>query len=57
MEMTFHYKDLTEQYLNFCTNRKNLDQKTIKSYRIDLQQYNDYLQINTLGWVEKCSIE
>ena len=57
MEMTINYTSLTEQYLSFCTNRKNLDQKTIKSYRIDLQQYNNYLQINTLNWGEKCSIE
>ena len=57
MEMTINYTSLTEQYLNFCTNRKNLDQKTIKSYRIDLQQYKDYYQLNELEWVEKSSIE
>lgn len=57
MEMTINYTGLTEQYLNFCINRKNLDQKTIKSYRIDLQQYKDYYQLNELEWVEKSSIE
>ena len=57
MEMIINYTDLTEQYLNFCINRKNLDQKTIKSYRIDLQQYKDYYQLNELRWIEKCSIE
>ena len=57
MKMTIHYTDLTEQYLSFCQNRKNLDQKTIKSYRIDLQQYQDYYQNNNLDWVAKCSIE
>ena len=55
--MTINYTGLTEQYLNFCINRKNLDQKTIKSYRIDLQQYKDYYQLNELEWVEKSSIE
>ena len=57
MEMIIHYADLMEQYLSFCLNRKNLDQKTIKSYRIDLQQYKDYYQLNELEWVEKSSIE
>ena len=57
MEMTINYTGLTEQYLSFCINRKNLDQKTIKSYRIDLQQYKDYYQLNELEWVEKSSIE
>lgn len=55
--MAIHYSDLMERYLNFCENRKNLDQKTIKSYRIDLQQYKDYYQINKLDWIEKESIE
>ena len=57
MEMTINYTGLIEQYLSFCQNRKNLDQKTIKSYRIDLQQYKDYYQLNELEWVEKSSIE
>ena len=57
MEMTINYTDLAKQYLCFCINRKNLDQKTIKSYRIDLQQYKDYYQLNELEWVEKSSIE
>lgn len=57
MEMTINYTSSTEQYLNFCINRKNLDQKTIKSYRIDLQQYGDYYQINNLDWIKKKTIE
>lgn len=57
MEMTINYTGLIEQYLSFCQNRKNLDQKTIKSYRIDLQQYGDYYQINNLDWIEKKTIE
>lgn len=57
MEMTINYTSLTEQYLNFCTNRKNLDQKTIKSYRIDLWQYTDYTDKNNIEWDSKCSIE
>ena len=46
-----------EEYISFCTNRKNLDQKTIKSYRIDLRQYQEYIQTNSLIWHEKSSIE
>ncbi len=57
MNKTIRYTLLTEKYLNFCESRKNLDRKTIKSYRIDLQQYDDYYQINNLNWVEKSSIE
>ena len=34
--------DLTTDYLNFCLSRKNLDQKTIKSYTIDLRQYFEF---------------
>ena len=33
---------LTTDYLNFCISRKNLDQKTIKSYKIDLRQYFEF---------------
>lgn len=31
-----------KQYLDYCEFRKELDQKTIKAYRIDLKQYLDY---------------
>lgn len=43
-------------YLGFCESRKNLDPKTIKSYRIDLQQYNAFVEKNKLEWNEKSSI-
>lgn len=57
MENTSKLSLMTEEYLNFCTNRKNLDKKTIKSYRIDLRQYQEYVQTNSLIWHEKSSIE
>lgn len=57
MEMVIQYTQLKKKYLSFCQNRKNLDQKTIKSYRIDLQQYGYYYQINNLDWIEKKTIE
>lgn len=28
-----------EDHLNYCTNQKRLDSKTLKAYRIDLQQF------------------
>lgn len=46
-----------EEYINFCTNRKNLDKKTIKSYRIDLRQYKEFVNSNSLIWYDKGSIE
>ena len=48
---------LTEEYLHFCTARKNLDTKTIKSYSIDLKQYADFLTDYSLDWIDKKSIE
>jgi len=48
---------MAEEYLSFCVNRKNLDRKTIKSYRIDLRQYTDYTDKNDIEWTDKCSIE
>lgn len=46
-----------EKYFVFCQARKNLDLKTIKSYSIDLQQFNTYTTINDLIWYEKKSVE
>lgn len=57
MEIVINYTLMMETYLIFCENRKNLDQKTIKSYRIDLQQYFDYTLNNFFEWMEKKSIE
>lgn len=57
MEQTIQFTLLMEKYFNFCECRKNLDQKTIKSYRIDLQQYNDFFKNNPIDWAEKRSIE
>lgn len=41
MQMT---KELLEKYLGECKTRKNLNQKTIKAYAIDLQQFMEYAQ-------------
>lgn len=34
--------DLIREYLEYCTYRKRLDPKTLKAYRIDLGQYEDF---------------
>ena len=48
---------LIKEYLHFCTARKNLDLKTIKSYSIDLRQYSEFLCDTSLTWDDKKSIE
>ena len=46
-----------KEYLQFCVNRKNLDSKTIKSYSIDLRQFEQFMLSNDLDWEKKKSIE
>ena len=38
MKNAIDFSGMTEKYFNYCFGRKNLDKKTIKSYRIDLRQ-------------------
>ena len=57
MENTLKFSLAAEEYLNFCINRKNLDKKTIKSYRIDLRQYQEFADSNSLVWHKKSTIE
>jgi integrase/recombinase XerD len=45
------------QYLNFCFHRKNLDKKTIKSYSIDLKQFENFNNQSNLDWRSKSAIE
>lgn len=33
-----------EGYMDFCKYQKNLDEKTLKAYGIDLRQFNEYIQ-------------
>ena len=57
MKNAIDFSGMTEKYFNYCIGRKNLDKKTIKSYRIDLRQYKDFINSNSLIWYEKGSIE
>ena len=49
--------NLTTDYLNFCLSRKNLDQKTIESYTIDLRQYFEFTMESAIELTNKKSIE
>ena len=58
MEINFEQLNiLINKYLYFCTARKNLNYKTTKSYSIDLQQFYEFTNNNTLSWNDKKSIE
>ncbi|MDD6848316.1 MAG: tyrosine-type recombinase/integrase [Oscillospiraceae bacterium] len=57
MDRNSNIKDETQKYLQFCTQRKNLDSKTIKSYSIDLRQFTEFISENNLFWISKSSIE
>lgn len=35
---------LLEQYLSFCQDQKELDEKTLKAYRIDLRQFHQFVE-------------
>lgn len=48
---------IVTDYLKFCLSRKNLDNKTIKSYSIDLKQYFKFTMDSALKWNDKKLIE
>ena len=39
-------QDRVEEYLEYCTYRKELDAKTVKAYRIDLNQFFSFACCN-----------
>ena len=45
-------RKLQEQYLVFCKYRKELDDKTLKAYRIDLRQYFEWVEGEEPGKAE-----
>ena len=57
MDSNSNIKVEIQKYLQFCTQRKNLDSKTIKSYSIDLRQFTEFISENNLLWISKSSIE
>ena len=57
MKNAIGFSKMEEKYFNYCIGRKNLDKKTIKSYKIDLRQCKDFMNSRSLIWYEKGSIE
>ncbi|WP_243411737.1 tyrosine-type recombinase/integrase [Ruminococcus difficilis] len=57
MEPFENNNQMIDDYICFCHNRKNLNSKTIKSYRIDLRQYKNYIEKNDMEWRGKQAIE
>ncbi len=57
MDSAYQLNILIKTYLSFCTTRKNLDSKTIKSYSIDLKQYTNFIFSNNIQWNTKKSVE
>lgn len=51
-----NFSELISNYLIFCEYQKNLDSKTLKAYRIDLNQYSNYINKHTLNLNSKISI-
>lgn len=48
---------ITEKYLEHCKIQKRLDNKTIKAYRIDLQQFLHYFNCETITSLSITNIE
>jgi Site-specific recombinase XerD len=44
----FTLNKLTDNYLHYCTFLKKLNDKTIKAYRIDLNQFSNFIKNNSL---------
>lgn len=57
MKNAIGFSKMEEKYFNYCIGRKNLDKKTIKSYKIDLRQYKEFVNSNSLIWYDKGAIE
>lgn len=43
-----------EDYLHYCEFQKNLDAHTLKAYRIDLRQFDEFLQANGTSFDKTC---
>ena len=45
------------KYLDYCSQQKRLDQKTIKAYRIDLDQFSNYISETQLTDITQDTLE
>ena len=48
---------LTENYLEYCRTQKCLDEKTLKAYRIDLNQFSDKIIISSISEINISTLE
>lgn len=48
---------LIKNYLEYCSNQKRLDGKTLKAYRIDLRQFSEQISITELAEVTSVILE
>lgn len=52
-----NFKQHIENYLDYCSLQKRLDDKTIKAYRIDLTQFANYIEKTKLTDITQDTIE
>ena len=43
-----------QDYLRYCENQKNLDSHTLKAYRIDLRQFDEFFLANSAALDKAC---
>jgi integrase/recombinase XerD len=48
---------ITQKYLEYCKSQKRLDDKTIKAYRIDLQQFTTFINNTDIDTLSVADIE
>lgn len=46
-----HLQSITHNYLNFCKFQKRLDEKTLKAYRIDLNQFINRISVDSFSLI------
>ena len=45
LSMMHNLQTLIENYLEYCGAQKRLDEKTLKAYRIDLNQFSEWTSV------------
>lgn len=46
-----HLQSITHNYLDFCKFQKRLDEKTLKAYRIDLNQFINRISVDSFSLI------
>ena len=50
-------KNNINNYLDYCKSQKRLDEKTLKAYRIDLNQFSDKIIISSISEINISTLE